>query len=204
MPDIAPFERQERHTRWLTYALAVLLFAAVYSLAWLFFGGLIGFVVCVPILGAYASWILVNHGGAGYRGLRWLALHKVNGNYLAFDDLQVRVEWRDGQCRVAAWDVFNVLHEKLEDQACRRLGISYGEQGFFQDEHGAWWFGEKTILQWLNNRAHKFDKQALRLRLWLEREVFPPLHKKAEIRGLAPAPVQPASIERKPSPPSPL
>lgn len=196
MSFLAPFERQERNHRWLAYVLAVLLLPAIYALARSFFGPLIGFVICTPVLGAYGAWLLLNHGGAGYRGLRWLALRKVNGCYHAFDDLEVRAEWCDRHCRVAAPDIFNILGEKTSDQTLRRLEISYGPRGFFQDDNGGWWFGEAAILQYLKRRARKPGHKAHRLQLWLEREVFPPLHKKAEIQGLAPAPPHQPPLDR--------
>ena len=185
LPPRISFEQQERRTRRLAYALAALLFPAIYGMAWLTFGPLIGLVLCVPLLGVYGSWLVVNHAGTGYRWIRWLALRGINGNYTAFDDLAVRIEWRDGQCRVAARDVFKVLREPFDDKACRRTRISYGEAGFFQDEDGEWWFGETTVLQWLNRRVHKFDRRAQRFHLRPEREAFPPLRRKAYISRTA-------------------
>lgn len=168
--------------RWLNYGLALLVLLACFFVASLLFGRLVGFVICVPILGAYISRLFLNHGSVGYRGLRWLALGKVNGSYHAFNDLQVQVEWDGEQCLVAARDVFRIMAEKADAKARRRLRIAYGERGFFQDEQGVWWFGEAAVLQWLSHRAHKFDERARRFYRWFERDVFPPLHKKEEIR----------------------
>jgi hypothetical protein len=132
-----------------------------------------------------------------YGGIRWLTLHKANGKFRAFDDIEVGIEWHDRQCRVAARDVFNVMQEKPDKRTSRRLALSYGKRGFFQDESGRWWFGEESILLWLNQRAHKFDERAHRFHHWLERDIFPPLHKQAEIDGLMPIPPQPPSIEKR-------
>src|SRR5271165_5902522 len=101
MPSPGSFERQERFTRVLTYVLAVVFYAASFSLAWFVYGPVIGFVVCAPVLGAYGSWLLVSHGASMGHWLRWLALRKVNGSYRAFDDVAVRILWSDGQCRVS-------------------------------------------------------------------------------------------------------
>ena len=194
------FELQERKTRRLTYLVAALLFVAIYGLAWLVSGPLIGLVVCVPILGVFGSWLLVTNCATGCRWIRWLALRGINGNYNAFDDCEVRVEWRDGQCRVAARDVFKALGEELDDKTCRQTRISYGEKNFWQDEHGEWWFGEEAIRQWLNRRANKFDRRAHRLYLWLEREVFPPLRRRAEISRSTPTPIPPVCSENAQAP----
>jgi hypothetical protein len=180
-------DRQERNARWLNYGLAVLALLICYSVASALFGRLVGFVVCVPILGAYISRLLVNHGASCYCGLRWLALNRVNGSYHAFDDLQVRVEWNIDQCRVAARDVFRIMDEKPDAVALRRLCVAHGEDGFFQDDRGDWWFGEAAVLQWLSLRAQRFDERAQRFHRWFEKDVFPPMRKKAELkaRGLA-------------------
>jgi hypothetical protein len=187
MSIYSPPDPQNRNYRWLTYGLAALALLICFGVASFLFGRLIGFVVCVPILGAFVARLIVNHGSAGYRGFRWLALHEFNGNYHAFNDLQVRVEWDVDQCRVMAKDVFNVMRERPDAKVLRRLCIAYGEHGFFQDERGTWWFGEAAVLAWLNHRAHKFDERAQRFHRWFEKGVFPPMRKKAELkaRGLA-------------------
>jgi hypothetical protein len=197
MPFDAATDRKLMTPRWLSYSLAALFFVGAFSLASLLFGKVIGFVVCVPLIGVFVSRLLLNHAGAGYDAMRWLALHKLNGNYHTLDDRHIRVVWLDGQCAVAASDVFKHLNEKSSAASCRRLAIAFGDSGFFQGEQGAWWFGENAALAWLNKRAHKADQNALRLKLWLEREVFPPFHKKAEIAAhLAAQP--PVSTSKKP------
>ena len=182
MSIYSPADPQARNSLWLTYGLAALALVICFAVASFLFGRLIGFVVCVPIIGAFVARLIVNHGAAGYRGFRWLALHKFNGSYHAFNDLQVRVEWDVDQCRVMAKDVFNVMRERPDAKTRRRLCIAYGEHGFFQDERGDWWFGETAVLEWLNQRAHRFDERAQQFHRWFERDVFPPLHKKAELR----------------------
>jgi len=173
-------ERKERFTRALGYVLAVVLYAVAYLLARVIYGPVVGFLVCTPILGAYGAWWLVHHGGANTRHwLRWLALRKVSGNYHAFDDVSVRIVWRNGQCWVAAKDVFNVLCEEFDARTRRRLEMSCGQGGFVRDERGDWWFGDSALIQWLEKRSTGFDRRVNRFRLWLEREAFPPLRRKA-------------------------
>jgi hypothetical protein len=198
MSFLTPYERQARNTLRLTYALAALFLASLFGVIAHYFGLSIALLLCSPVIGGYGAWFLVNLGSKSYKSLRWLALNKVNGHFHAFSDIEVQVEWNDGQCEVAAKDVFNVMHEKPDAQTLRRLGIRFGERGFFQDDAGAWWFGETAVLTWLNERAHKLDQKAHQFHYWFERDVFPPLRKKAEIKGLISAPIQPPSIEKLP------
>lgn len=188
MSIYSPADLQERKGRWLAYGLAALSLAICFGVASFLFGPLIGFVVCVPIVGTFVARLIVNHGAASVRGFRWLALREFNGSYHAFNDLHVRVEWDVDQCRVMAKDVFNVMHERPDAKLRRRLCIAYGEHGFYQDERGDWWFGETAVLAWLGHRAQRFDERAQRFLRWFERDVFPPMHKKAEIKARGPVP----------------
>jgi hypothetical protein len=171
-------ERSERFARVLGYVLAVVLYAAAYRLARVIYGPVVGFLLCTPILGAYGAWCLVHHGASARHWVRWLVLRKVSSNYHAFDDISVRIVWRNGQCWVAAVDVFNVLHEEFDATTRRRLEMSCGQGGFVRDETGDWWFGDSALLQWLEKRT-SFDRRVSRFRLWLEREAFPPMRRKA-------------------------
>jgi len=173
-------ERNERFTHVLGWVLAVAFYAAAYLLAGKIYGPVAGFLICTPILGAYGAWWLVHHGGANARhALRWLAFRKVSGNYQAFDDISVRIAWRNGQCWVAAEDVFKVLREEFDARARRRLEMSCGQQDFVRDERGDWWFSDSALVHWLQKRSTGFDRRVNRFRLWLEREAFPPLRRKA-------------------------
>jgi hypothetical protein len=81
---------------------------------------------------------------------------------------------------VRARDAFAVMAEEAQEQDWRRLATRFGEAQFFMDADGDWWFGESAVLQWLESRAERFDARAQKFRLWLMREVFPPLHRWAE------------------------
>jgi len=181
-------ERNERFTRVLGWVLAVVLYAAAYLLARMIYGPVAGFLVCSPILGAYGAWWLVHHGASARHWVRSFALRKVSGNYHTFDDVAVRLECRDGQCWVGARDVFKVLRERFDAKACRRLEMSCGPEGFVRDEDGNWWFEGSALLRWLQKRSTGFDRRVNRFRLWLEREAFPPLRRKEEIRSSVSAP----------------
>jgi hypothetical protein len=180
-PGPGSFERQERVNRALTYALAVGFYAIAYALCCFAYGPVAGFLVSTPVLGVYGALLLVYRAPGMRHWLRWLVLRKVQGIYQAFDGVAVRIAWRDGQCRVAAHDVFEVLRERLDARACRHLVAVCGAEGFTQDEKGDWWFGEPALLQWLEKYGAHADRRAWRFRIWFEREVFPPMHRKAEL-----------------------
>ena len=181
---LSTYERRARNARLRNIALVGLGYGALYLIASWCFGPRIGFVATSPLLGIIASVLIVNYGGLLYDGLRWLVWREEEGSYHAFDDIGVHVEWQDGQCRVAASDVFKVLGDAPDGDTCHRLRAHYGRRGFFQDDQGVWWFGEAALPEWLEQRARGFDQRALKFRLWLLREVFPPLGKRAEIQGL--------------------
>jgi hypothetical protein len=180
MSPPGPYERQERFTRTLTYVLAVVFYAFAYALAQFSYGPVAGFVVCSPILAAYGAWWILNRGVGARHWLRWLALREVNGNYHAFDEVPVRIAWDDGQCWVAAKDVFEVLREQLDAQTSRRLVTACGQGAFIKDQHGAMWFAESALLQWLGKRSARTDRRTNQFKLWLEHEAFPAMHKKEE------------------------
>ncbi len=177
------YERRERGRRALGYVLAVVFCGVVYGTARKVHGSAVGFLVVTPILGAFGAWFLVKHGAGVRHWLRWSALRKVDGIHHAFDDVAVRIIWRDDQCWVAAQDVFAVLRKPFDANTLRRLQAWCGEAGLSQDEKGEWWFGEAALLQWLAQRRTRFDRRASRFRLWLERGAFPPMRRKVELRG---------------------
>jgi len=178
MPPPGSYERQERFTRTLTYFLAAVFYACAYGLARFSYGPVAGFVVCSPILAAYGAWWILNRGLGARHWLRWLALREVNGSYHAFDEVPVRIAWNEGQCWVAAQDVFEVLHARLDAQTSRRLVTAYGKVGLIKDQHGAMWFAESALLQWLERRSMRTDRRTNQFKLWLEHEAFPAMHKK--------------------------
>lgn len=177
------FERRERATRVITYALAAAFYAIAFGTAWAAYGPVAGFVATSPVLAVCGAWWLVHHGTGIRAAVRWLALRKIDGNFHAFDGEGVRIAWAEGQCRVAALDVFQVLRVPLDATSIRRLVAACGEEGFFQDAKGEWWFGESALLQWLDKRGTRLERRENRFRLWLEREAFPPAHRKAGIES---------------------
>jgi hypothetical protein len=177
------FERKARRTAAWTVVAALLFYAVALRMAVFAYGPVLGFVVCTPVLAGYASWLLLHNGSAGLSVMKWLALRRINGQRHFFDEHAIDVRTVDGRCRVAARDVLAALGETGGPRMLHRLRVQCGPEGFFEDEDGHWWFDEAAILQWLDASGRTREHRTQRLRLWLEREVFPVLRRREERRG---------------------
>lgn len=180
------FDEDARWTALVNCLLGIVAFVALCAVAKFFFGRLIGFVVITPVIGVAVSVFIVNHGAGGtFRLFKRMALNDLQGLHHAFYDRPVWVRWQDGGCQTLASDVFDILDHQSSAARLRQLAQQYGDDGFFKDESGRWWFGESALLDWLHRRSQSLDHQTLRLHRWFEKEVFPPMRKKAELRGEA-------------------
>jgi hypothetical protein len=175
------FDTRERRSWRLAYALAVLFYALAYALCRFAYGPVVGFVMSSPVLAVYVALLFRFRSETVFRWFKWLALRQVDGRYYAFQDRPVQVRWNEGQCWVRARDAFRVVSEEPGEQALRRLAMRFGEAQFCLDAHGERWFGEDAILEWLESRAGHFDAVARKFHHWLQREVFPPMHRRAEL-----------------------
>jgi hypothetical protein len=181
------FDESAKWTALVNWLLGIAAFVALCAAAQFFFGWLIGFVVITPVIGVAVSVFIVNHGAGGtLRLFKRMALNDLQGIHHAFHDRPVWVRWQDGGCQTLASDVFDILDHQSSGARLRHLARHYGDDGFFKDESGRWWFGESALLDWLHRRSQSLDHQTLRLHRWFEKEVFPPMRKKAELRGEAP------------------
>lgn len=178
------FDEDTKRTSLVSWLLGIFAFIGLCAIAKFFFGWLIGFIVITPVIGVAVSVFLVKHGAGGtFRLFKRMALNDLQGIYHAFHDRPVWVRWQDGGCQTLASDVFDILDHQASGERLRHLARHYGDDGFFKDESGRWWFGESALLDWLHRRSQTLDHQTLRLHRWFEKEVFPPMRKKAELRG---------------------
>jgi hypothetical protein len=178
------FDADTRKTARVNWLLGILAFVTLYAYAQFFFGWLLGFVVITPVIGIALSVFIVKRGAGGtFRWFKRMALNELQGIHHAFHDRPVRIRWQDGDCQTLAADVFDILSHQTNAALLRRLALQYGDDGFFKDQRGRWWFGESALLDWLHRRSQTLDHQTLRLHRWFEKEVFPPMRKKAELRG---------------------
>lgn len=181
MPPAPDFDSRESASRRLTYLLAAAFYLFAYWLCRTAYGPLLGFVVSSPVLGVYAALWMRFGSESTFRWFKWLALREVEGRHYAFQDHPIGIRWSEGQCWVRAQDAFALLKENPDDAALRRMALRFGDTAFHPDSSGSWWFAEHAILEWIAPRAARPDPVANRFALWLEREVFPPMRRRAEI-----------------------
>lgn len=143
---------------------------------------LIALVVGAPAVAVAVAWLLVHRGSHGLHWAKQRALREFDGSVPFFDDHPVRVEDLDGDVRIAAADVFAVLRERPTPQDLRRLQLQLGAGGLTRAADGRWWFTAAALLQWLDRKAQRHDRQARNFHLWLDREVLRVLQVKREGR----------------------
>jgi hypothetical protein len=95
------------------------------------------------------------------------------GQERLFGNQPVRMRRGGRNCAIDAEDALHVMYLQPHETALHRLALRYGDENFFQDENGRWWFGQSALLDWLQQKAHEGDPRALRFRRWLEREALP-------------------------------
>ena len=176
------FDENAKKTARVHFVLGIVAFAVLSALAFTIFGLQLGLVAISPVIGVAVSVFVVKHGAGGtIRFFKRIALNEFQGVHHAFNDHTVSVRWQDGDCKTLASDVFDILKHQADATMLRRLALQYGNDGFFKDEQGLWWFGESALLDWLRRRSQKLDQQTLSLQRWFEKDVFPPMRKKAEL-----------------------
>ena len=166
-----------RRTSWGT---VVVLMALALCVLWFAFGG-IGILFWIPMAAWFVARGLVAGGSAAHGWSRRQLWQEVQGRHHAFDDIWVRIEdGGRGNFRIRTEDVLRVLALDLDDLALRKLGARLPPGALFRDQAGLWWFTEAALLDYLGQHAARQDGRAWRFRLWLEREVLPPLRRQAE------------------------
>ena len=139
--------------------------------------GMIGFLLTLPALAWFASRAIV-HGSTGAVG--WInreATREWEGQYYAFNDVQVRIYESDGRLWFVAKDVLQALEIKeVADSFLARFPAET-----------RWLEGEKLTainadgLEKLLGKRQ--DRESGRFLLWMRRDVLKPWQKKKE--GLA-------------------
>lgn len=95
------------------------------------------------------------------------------GQQRLFGNQPVRMRRSGRNCAIDAEDALRVMYLHPHETALRRLALRYGDEQFFQDENGRWWFDEAALLDWLQQKIQQGDPRAQRFRRWLEREALP-------------------------------
>src|SRR5258708_6302569 len=116
-----------------------------------------------------------------WRNLVYAGWH---GKYRAFEDRRVRVI--DGErhvpSRVFAADIFDVLGQSLSEPELAKLAARYGtglEKGTDGLAEGEWLFIDEACMAYVGGHMDEQrtppGRDAMKLALWLEREVFMPI-----------------------------
>lgn len=150
----------------------------------------IGFVICsvctyyaYHYLGAYAVVVAVLWGAllakpilesvvAYYHFCRDAPLKPYQGNYYAFDGYQVRVFEINYRLWVADNDVLVILGLSAGESS--RILASPSEHRWIENEK-VWAYSERAALRLVHDSLHPL---APRLKLWLQREIYLPYHRK--------------------------
>ena len=138
--------------------------------------GIIGFMVPKLVLP-----ILMDDMPYAWRKLVYRGWH---GKYRAFEDRRVRVI--DGErhipSRVFAADIFAILGQSPSDVDLAKLEARYGtgfERGTEGLAEGEWLFVDEACMAYMrgymDEQRTPRGRDAMRLALWLEREVFMPI-----------------------------
>ena len=153
----------------------------VLLLRWLVSGagkvpGLILAVLCAPAAGVIIATGLVAIFPALVRWEKAQHLSRWQGRYFAFDDRQIRIDQAaDGEGWVVLADVMAVTDLRVTETEIERLG-PFARRDIA--EFGATALSETALLILISRRNYVAVN---RFRLWLERDVLPPLHRRAQI-----------------------
>lgn len=158
---------------------AVIALAATSLLILVYLAGLVGFVAWLPLGAAIIAFGLFDVGEWFYRLARRATLREEQGSYV-YDDIRLHIHWQDGHCRVEARGLFRVIGFVPGRIEIAKLMHRKGMRALCE-EKGRLWFGEEFVLEWLRTLRTRETAPALdKFILWLEREPFADLHRKAQ------------------------
>ena len=134
--------------------------------------------VVVPIWGVLLAKPIIEIVPAYVRALREEVFAEWQGRYYAFDGHHVRVLDVDGEPWIVDTDLVRSLGQRFSPRLRERLRktLDAAEYDRLPDTR-LWGFSERGALKYLERRQ---DPQAMKLKLWLEREVYLVWHKRAE------------------------
>lgn len=150
------------------YLLLLYLIAYAYGLATAMFAALALSIVFIPLLvPAVLAVIPALIRFAGDRSMeRW------QGCYYAYEDLQVRIIEYRGTIWIVLADVYRACQLRVSDDELIQLGP--GAVGDVE-EFGERALSDKALLEVLSRRQYR---EAVKFKLWLERDVLPPLYRR--------------------------
>jgi len=134
--------------------------------------------VVVPIWGVLLAKPIIELVPALLRALREDVFAEWQGRYYAFDGHHIRVLDIEGKPWIVDADLVRSLGQRMSPPLRERLRKTLDATEYDRlPATRLWGFSERGALKFL---AQRQDPQALKLKLWLEREVYFVWHKRAE------------------------
>ncbi len=142
--------------------------AAVLLAGWWFVGGF-GLLLVAPLTGWLLAPVVYDGAAFGFRTVRWIALHPLQGNYYAYRGHAIAVlEDDDGFRWVRVSDVRHTLPDLPKDASLR---VIEPERTEFDEAGKRLAMRADALLQWLG-KAH--TPEHIRFKVWVERSVHNP------------------------------
>lgn len=154
---------------------------ALVGLAWWWLGrhesrasAEIGILLVGAALALWLAPTFVDLPGAYWRWLKEREYERWQGRYYAFENRQIRIDWLDERVWIVLDDAAPAAGLDLNQAEVAAISaLERREHAEFQ----TWVVSDQALLELLDRRSHR---QAQKFRLWLTREVLPPLYTKAE------------------------
>ncbi len=166
----------------------VLRTAAAGAVTWLVWRwlGAVGLAVCAPLFGVLLARPLIDLAGEMTHGTRALALRDVQGHHYAFKGRWLHVVEDDDEVR---WVRASHLRKVLAGlPSGARLLHLWPERARRLGRRGEVYLADEAVLEML---ARSTSAEALRFRVWVERELVRPARMRRDRLRPAPAAVPP-------------
>lgn len=144
-------------------------FGATVLVAGWWFGGGFGLLIGAPLVGWLLAPVVFDSAAFGFRTIRWIALHPLQGNYYAYRGNSITVlEDDDGFRWLRVSDVRRTLPDLPKDASLR---VIEPERTEFDEAGKRLAMRADALLQWLG-KAH--TPEHIRFKVWVERSVHNP------------------------------
>ena len=158
--------------RFASLLLRVAVGIAVTGTAYYYAGQLIFIVLVIPAWGLLLAKPILEFFPSTYGWFKWLVWRKWQGRYYAFYGRQIRIIMDGRTPWLVDKDVLAVIGEKPNKHLMRRFDATEYHSIPGTRMRG---FSEKGALRLVESSRHT---DARKFKLWMEREVFGPLHKR--------------------------
>lgn len=132
----------------------------------------------LPLVGWVASRWIVMYVAYVNRRAEEFATSKWHGRFFSFEGSQVRVHWDDENIWIIADDIFQVMQREPDGVERKKIKARAGDENYRQIPGvGGECLSEEGVARYL---AGLRVEDTRKLRLWLDREVFPVIKRNRE------------------------